>query len=498
MGDRDARREAWERFSAWMATLRDLDGVQQLLGWDQETLLPPAGAEGRAHRSGTVAALYHRELVRPDVEELIAALEEDPDLPPQRRAMVRIARRERRRALALPEDLVRAETELTARCTMVWREARDGEDFAAFARVFAPLLEVQREIAAATADGGEPYDALLDRYEPGARARDLEPLFADLCGQLAPIVAAARERPVRRLPERRWNAEAQLELTRSIARMVGFDERGGVIALSPHPFTCTPHRGDVRFSTHVDPGNPVVNVLVTLHELGHALYDQGFADEYDRTFLYEAPSLGAQESQSRFFEMHVGCSLSLWSAIAPEMRRLFPAAMEGIGPEDLLASATIVRPGPLRLEADEVTYNLHIALRFELELALLRGELAVDDLPDAWSERVERLLGVRPRGHRDGVLQDIHWAAGLVGYFPTYTLGNLYAAQLRAALEEELGDLEELVRRGELRSVLGFMRERVHRHGALWDTPELMRSATGRELRTDELVAHLRRRYLDG
>jgi carboxypeptidase Taq len=253
---------------------------------------------------------------------------------------------------------------------------------------------------------------------------------------------------------------------------------------------------DVRWSTHLDPSDPVVNVHVALHELGHALYDQGLPEAHDHTLLCEAPSYGAHESQSRFYEIHIGCGEAIWELLEPEMRRLFPAEMSGRTPRDFVDHATIVRPGPRRLEADEVTYNLHIILRFELELALVRGDLSVADLPRAWAERTEALLGVQPRGHGDGVLQDIHWAGGSIGYFPTYTLGNLYGAQLRAAMEEELGPLEDVVRAGRLHEVLGFMRERVHRLGHRLDTRELMRRATGRELGVEDLVAHLERRYL--
>jgi carboxypeptidase Taq len=488
---------AWDRFAAWMGVLSDLDGMDQLLEWDQETAMPAAGTEGRSRLFGTVALLLHRELVRPDMEETLAQLAADPDLDADRRAMVRLAARERARATAIPEDLARVERELESRCTAAWRDAREADDLAPFATAFAPLLDVKREIAGMLADGGEPYDALLDRFEPGARASELEPLFADLRNRLAPIVDAASGRPAPELPDARWDEADQLKLAHAVARMMGFDPAAGAIGFTAHPFTSMHHRGDVRFSTHIDPRNPVTNVLVVLHEVGHALYDQGLPAWHDRTLLHVAPSLGAHESQSRFCEMHVGCGSPFWRRLEPEMRRLFPAQMDGVDAESLAATTRVVRPGALRLEADEVTYNLHIIVRFELELALLRGDLGVADLPGAWADRVEALLGVRPAGHRDGVLQDVHWAAGLIGYFPTYTLGNIYAAQLRAALEEEVGALDEIVQRGDFGVILEFMRDRVHRHGRRYETRELMRAATGRELGVDELISHLERRYLD-
>jgi carboxypeptidase Taq len=233
-----------------------------------------------------------------------------------------------------------------------------------------------------------------------------------------------------------------------------------------------------------------------MHELGHALYEQGLPPEVDRTPLHDAPSLGAHESQSRFWENQIGRTLAFWGALEPDLRRRFPEAMTGLDPALLHRAAKVVRPSLIRVEADEVTYNLHIVLRFELELALIRGDLDVDDLPAAFAGGMERLVGIRPPTDALGAMQDIHWAHGLFGYFPTYTLGNLYAAQLAEAADAELGGIERAVEEGRLLDVLAFMRERVHRHGARFETPELMRRATGRELGSDALIDHLERSYV--
>lgn len=493
----------WSVFAEWMGTLRDLDGMSQLLDWDQETVMPARGAEGRARLLGTVAALAHRELVRGDVGDVLDVLAARSDLDVHQAAMVRVALRDRARALRVPEGLVREESELSSRCTSVWRAAREADDVTDFMEALRPLVGVKRDIAQILSDTDDPYDGLLDLFEPGARAAELEPLFDDLCERLVPVVHAAHHstpvpdtRGESRPPHGTWPEEAQLELASSIARMVGFDGEGGAIGITAHPFTTIHHLGDVRFSTHVDVANPATNVLVVLHEAGHAMYDQGLPSEHARTCLFEAPSMGAQESQSRFYEMHVGCSTAFWRCLEPDLRRLFPTQMQGRSVDDLAAGTRVVRPGTLRLEADEVTYNLHIAVRFRLEAQLIRGALEVEDLPEAWSDGVNGLLGVRPVGHRDGILQDIHWAAGLFGYFPTYTLGNIYAAQLRAALEDDLGPLDGLIERREFDAIRRFMRERVHSQGSLLGTAELMQAATGRPQRADELVAHLERRYL--
>lgn len=487
----------WPAFAEWMGVVRDLEGLSELLDWDQETLMPAGGAEGRATTLGTVAALRHRELLRPDIAEVIEELSGYPGLDAVRQDMVRLAAHDRSRAARVPERLMRAESENASRCITAWQDAREHEDFPAFAAALRPLVAVKRDIAAALADGGDPYDALLEQFEPGGRSAELEPLFDDLCDRLVPIVhaAVAADDPAP-LPRVHWDEGAQMQLAGILAEKVGFDLGAGAIGVTAHPFTSMHHAGDVRFSTSFDPDSPVTNVLVVLHEAGHALYYQGLPPATARTSLFSAPSMGAHESQSRFYEMHVGCTTAFWRGLEPDLARLFPDQLAQTDVEALAAATRMVRPGAVRLEADEVTYNLHIAVRFRLESRLIRGDLDVDDLPEAWAHEIESLLGVRPAGHRDGVMQDVHWAAGLFGYFPTYTLGNLYAAQLRIALEHDLGSLDDLIGRADFGAIREFMRERVHGHGRRLATRDLMEKATGMPLGTDALISHLEERYL--
>ncbi len=487
---------AWERFREWTGTLSDLAGIAALGGWDRETLMPSGGSDARATQSGTLAALHHRELVRPDMSDVLARLlEEREGRPEADAAMLRLAMRARERAERLPERLVRGISEACSRSVSAWTAARRGGDTAAFATALADVVALKRREAEAIGVGHEPYDALLDEYEPDTRVADLEPVFADLRARLTPLVEAASERPDVTLPAHEWDADAQMALAVDIAEMMGFDRDRGVIARSEHPFTSSPHRGDVRFTTRVDPASPIENIGAVMHELGHALYEQGLPAEAARTPVHDAPSLGAHESQSRFWENHIGLRGGFWSALEPVLRRHFPEAMAGIDHELLHRAANVVRPSPIRVGADEVTYNLHIVLRFELEVALIRGDLPVADLPGAFADGMERLLGIRPATDAQGSMQDIHWADGLFGYFPTYTLGNLYAAQLAEVADRELGGLDAAVERGRFTDILAFMRDRVHRHGAMHPTPELMRRATGRELSADALIEHLARSH---
>jgi carboxypeptidase Taq len=478
-----------------MALIQDLQGASRLLDWDRETLMPERGAEARGRIVATLQTLRHRELLRDGVSDDIALLEEHGDLTVAERAMVRLARRAHDRAERVPEGLVRATSEATSQAVAAWLSARADADFAAFAPALERVVDLTRQTGEAIGIGAEPYDALLDTFEPHTTTAQIEELFAELRRELSTIVDGIDTRDghgSEPFTHRTWPATTQLAVAEDIARMMGFDLEAGVIAQSAHPFTGSPHAGDVRFTTRLTENDPTGNVLVTLHELGHALYAQGLPEAFDRTLLFGSPSLGADESQSRFFENHIGRRGSFWELVHPLFVTRFGAAMDGLTPDGFHRAVTRVERGWCRVDADEVTYDLHIILRFELELALIRGDLRVADLPGAWAERMQRLLGVTPADDAQGCLQDIHWAWGMFGYFPTYTLGNIYAAQLAETLEREEGPLDDLVRAGALDVVLAFMRDRVHRHGDTYPTGELMQRATGQPFSTDAFIGRMR------
>ncbi|MDH3227849.1 MAG: carboxypeptidase M32 [Thermoleophilia bacterium] len=484
----------WQALLEWTGTLADLSGTSTVLGWDRETIMPAGGGEGRAKLLGTMAALSHRELMRPDGDELLDSASASATTPAHDR-VIALMRRERDRASRVPESLVRELSEASSRCVSTWIETRPRDDFATFAAALSPLVELKRRQADALDIGDEPYDGLLDQFEPGARAAQLEVLFRDLAAGIQSLLDRVDD-DAAALPERTWPVDAQMTLASDIADLVGFERETGALAQSAHPFTCSPHSGDVRFTTRVDSSDPMGNILAVMHEAGHALYEQGFPQEFARTPLRDAPSLGAHESQSRFWENHVGRTHAFWTHLAPTLRRLFPDAMRGVSEDDLRRGATRVHPSFIRVESDEVTYNLHIGLRFELELAMIRGDLEVADLPVAWGDRLEQLLGIRPAADGEGCMQDIHWPEGMFGYFPTYTLGNLYAAQLDAALHDHLGPTAPLIERGELAPLLSFMRDRIHTQGNLRDAEALMADATGQPLDAGPFLAHLERSYV--
>jgi carboxypeptidase Taq len=480
-----------------MHELKDLSGVLGLLSWDQETMMPPGGAEARAHQLAALNAAYHERLVDPRLggllEEAGAVSLDEPQ-----RAMVRNLAWAHGRAVRVPVSLVREIAERQSRSVEAWRRARRDDDYASFCPHLERLLELRRAEADALGYQTERYDALLEGFEPGMTASRLAPVFERLSRRLGGRLGETRERPAPGDPfaGKTFDLARQEQLGRRVLEDMGFDFHRGRQDRSTHPFTGgAGDAGDVRLTTRLDPGNPLSGLLSTIHEGGHGLYEQGFDPAHSRTFLAQSPSFGMHESQSRFWENVVGRSRPFWSFYLPVMKALFPEQMRGVELDALLAWLNRVQPGLLRVEADEVTYDLHVMVRFELELAMTRGDLSAADLPEAFREKMRERLGVAPAKDSDGAMQDIHWAWGEIGYFPTYTLGNLYAAMLLERAEAEVPGFWDAVGRGELKVVLGWLRERVHRRGWLWSAEDLVERVTGKRLTEAPFLAYLERRY---
>lgn len=488
---------AWRELHERMGELRDLEGIVGLLTWDQETFLPEGGLDARAKQLASLQAIVHQKLTCPGLAEVLDAVD-DASLDETRRAMVRNLRRERERAAPVPADLIRELAERQSRAVEAWRVARDAQRFSDFAPHLEALLRLRRELADAIGFEGERYDALLEGYEPGMSTARLEPLFAELRKALIPLVEALAEAPQPRywrVEEHRYPVEKQWEFTLYLLDRMGFDSTRGRQDRSTHPFTGGSSRDDVRLTTRLDEETPFAAIFGTIHEGGHGLYEQNLPEAHQRDVIGYAPSLGLHESQSRLWENMIGRSLPFWEAHLPELRRHFPEALAGVTAEEVYAAASRVERSPIRVEADEVTYNLHILLRFELELALFRGELEVADLPDAWNERMERYLGIRPKNDAEGVLQDIHWAWAEFGYFPTYTLGNLYAAIFYEKMASDLGDLEARIRADDLHAIRDWLVANVHQAGHRWDAEELVRRTTGRGLSLEPFLTYLKQKF---
>jgi carboxypeptidase Taq len=478
-----------------------LASIESLLDWDEQAMMPAEAGPHRAEQAAVLATLVHRERTDPAQRERLAALAEGPLAgggTPAERATIRLLVKEADKQARLPERLVAELARTRVQAQQAWAAARS----AACWKTLEPWLErifaLKREQAACQLPELDPYDALLDEYEPGARWRPVAAQFARLRDELVPFVRACVESPVRpddTLLRRHFPRDAQERFVRAIATRIGFDFDRGRLDTTAHPFCSTLGPDDCRITTRWDEHWLPTALYGVLHEAGHGLYEQGLAREWHGLPPGEATSLGIHESQSRLWENLVGRSRGFWEWCFPLAREAFPGTLAAADAGRLHAATLAVRTSFIRVEADEVTYNLHVMLRFDLERALIHGDLAVADLPGAWNERFARDFGMRPGNDAEGVLQDIHWSAGLVGYFPTYTLGNLFAAQLMAAAERGLPDLDARIAAGEFAGLLGWLRHHVHAVGRLLESEPLVEQATGEKVSERFFLDSLRRRY---
>jgi carboxypeptidase Taq len=405
----------------------------------------------------------------------------------------------RRRAIALPATLVAAFAEARSHCLAAWGRARDEDDFAVFAKPFGLLLSLIRERADALRVSDDLYDGLLDEHEPEMRRARLDPLLRGVGERLRELVPDWAERTQRHrslAPRGEFAVAAQIEFCRTLLGDMGFDFARGRLDCSTHPFTTIVNDDDVRLTIRAFPHEPTSALFATLHEGGHALYDQGLPRALHGTLLAEGPSSGLHESQARLWENHVGRSRAFWEHYLPKLAHIFPEALAGSDARSVQRAITVVAPSLNRAAADEATYDLHILVRYELELALLEGDLGAAELPGAWNERYAQYLGVAPPNARTGCLQDVHWALGELGYFPTYTIGNLYAAQLVEAYERQ-HDLEAQLKVGNLRSLRAWLQRRVYAHGAELPAEDIIEAATGERLTAEPFFRRLVQRVAD-
>ncbi len=477
-----------------------LRAVGALLGWDQETHMPAKGGAARAESQAALSTALHQRLTAPALWDLLAQAAADADLPPREKAWVRELRRDADKARKIPEALAAELARTASLSQQAWVQARARNAADEFLPWLEKLVALKRREAECLGYAEHPYDALLDQFEPGARVSTVKPVLTELRAGLAPllqkILAAHPRPPAPPWQGRKFPLEAQRRLNERLLRDMGFDLEAGRLDASAHPFTEGLCPGDVRLTTRYREDDWLSSVFSTLHEGGHGLYEQGLPAEAWGTPLGEAVSLSVHESQSRLWENLVGRSHAYWERTLPLAREAFGTALAGVEVPGLLAQINAVSPSCIRVEADEVTYNLHIALRFSLEEAVFAGTLAVADIPEAWNADMQKLLAVRPATAAEGFLQDVHWSCGLFGYFPTYTFGNLYAAQLFAALARELGDPAPALRAGEFTPLLRWLREKIHRYGREFSGPELLRQATGEDLNPEYFLGYLRDKYL--
>ncbi|MGY2047939.1 carboxypeptidase M32 [Methylobacterium sp. JK268] len=493
--------QAYPSLALTFSRLDALDNAAGILAWDAQTLMPDGAAEGRADQLATLRGLIHELLTGRAVADDLARAEEEP-LDPGARANLREMRRMHRHATAVPRDLVEANARAAMRAEMVWREARRDANFALLAPHLAEVLRLQREIGAAkgAALGLSPYDALLDSYDPGLRRSVIDPLFAELRAVLPALITQARERqaaapaPLPLLGP--FPVERQKAVGLAVMRAAGFDFQRGRLDVSLHPF-CGGAVDDVRITTRYDEADVTRALMGVLHETGHALYEQGRPAAWRGQPAGQARGMSLHESQSLIVEMQAGRSRDFVGFLAPLLRETFGGEGPAWEADNLYRLGTRVSPGFIRVDADEVTYPAHILLRTQLETAMIAGDLAVADLPGAFDAGMRDLLGLSVPNDALGCLQDIHWPGGAFGYFPTYTLGAMIAAQFfRAACAAE-PEIRPGLARGDLAPLLGWLRANVHERGSTLETQDLLVAATGEPLSSAPFLDHLRRRYCE-
>lgn len=486
-----------QRLNEILGEVSDLGRARGLLFWDERTMMPPRGQAGRADQLATLVRVRHRLLASEELADLLERLAGE-DLPdPISRATVRMAKRDAGKARRVPAELRAEMARAASDGEAAWKRAREEDDFAGF----LPFLERNLELRRRYIDCFEverPYDALLDDFEPGMSTGDVEPVLRDLREGLVPIVAevAARAEAVDPSPlQGRFDPGAQERAVRRIVAGLPLEEGSWRLDRTTHPFALALTHGDVRLTTRYEPEQLTFGLFSSIHEAGHGIYESAIPPELRRGPLGHPPSLGFHESQSRLWENWVGLSRPFLESALPILREEMPGRFDAVGPEVLYRAANRAGPSPIRVEADEVTYNLHIALRFELELALFEGGLEARDLPEAWRDRTRDYLGLDLEGDRDGVLQDVHWAAGSFGYFPTYSLGNLIAAQLWGLAGEDDPELVEDTALGRLGPLRDWLDRRLYRHANTMLPAELIDAVLGAPLSADPLLHHLRAKY---
>jgi carboxypeptidase Taq len=484
-----------------LGEVSDLSHAAALLAWDQQTYMPPGGAGARAMQLSTLSTLAHEHFV---ADEMGAAIEGaksevkdlDPDSDDAR--LVRKAEHDFLKEVKVPSSWVAEYSRVTAMAHQDWEQARAESDFKRFQPHLEKIVELRRQYADFFKPYDHVYDPLLDDFEPGMKTAEVKSVFETLRKRQVALVQAILEdgKPVDdSVLHQHYDTQKQWDFGVEVIRAFGYDFKRGRQDKAVHPFTTGFGIDDVRITTRIYEDFLPTGLTGTMHEAGHAMYEQGIDKALERTPLAGGASLAMHESQSRMWENLVGRSLPFWQAYLPELKKVFPAQLSDVSLEDFYRAMNKVERTFIRVDADEATYNLHVMLRFELEIALMEGSLTVSDLPQAWNERFESFLGVVPSDDANGVLQDVHWSGGMIGYFPTYSLGNVIAAQLWEKIQSDIPDLEKQIASAKFDALLGWLRENIHRPGAKFEPLELLRKVTGQGLEAEPYLRYLEEKY---
>lgn len=483
-----------------LAPIEDLKSAAAVLAWDQETYMPDGGGEARAQHLSTLHSMAHELFVTDETSELLeraADATEDADRLDFGPSLVRVVRHDYERARRVPSSLVAELSKARSHGQQAWRQARTNDDFSQFAPHLERLVDLSVEKAEAIGYENEPYDALLEEYEPGRKTSDVVDIFDPLRSDLVPLVQDIDAAPQidDEILRGSYAQSKQQAFGRQVISDFGYDFDRGRQDVSAHPFTTSFSVNDVRITTRYEESNVASALFSTIHEAGHGLYEQGIDPALDRTPLGDGASLSIHESQSRLWENHVGRSRPFWRNYLPHLRDAFPDALGNANLDPFYRAINRVEPSLIRVEADEVTYNLHVMLRFELERRLIEGTLSINELPTRWNEAMDDYLGVVPETDAKGVLQDIHWSQGAFGYFPTYTLGTLSGAQLMEQIEDDIPDITTRLERGSFDRLLDWLRTHIHQHGRKLEAPDLLERATGAPLSSTSWLRYAQSKF---
>ena len=486
-----------EQFQERTRQIADLTGSAAALTWDQETLMPEKGATFRARQVSTLAELRHKLLVDPAFGDLIEAASEQMTTS-EGKADIREAKRQHLKAIKVPGQLVRQLASTSSLAYCAWVDARKKSSFTDFAPWLEKIINLKIQEARCLNLGVTPYDSLLDEYEPGMQESTLSSLFSTVRPQLTSLLHEIRESPLSTADfniRGNYPLESQSEFGKKVLTAMGFDWKAGRLDVSPHPFCTGLSPRDVRITTRYDKADFSVAFFGMVHECGHALYEQGLDPERYGLPGNESVSLGIHESQSRLWENMVARSAGFWEFWYPKLKKTFPGQLNSVPLDQFLLCINKVEASLIRVDADEISYGLHVILRFEIERALLSEELKVKDLEDYWSEQMGKYLGVQPKNAAEGVLQDVHWSSGLFGYFPTYLLGTIYATQFYDRAKQEIPDLENNIAAGSLDPLREWLQSNIHRRGKIYSATELVKKVTGETLQANQFLEYLSTKY---
>ncbi len=474
--------------------------ASSVLGWDMEVYMPKQGIMERSVAEGELSVMSQELLLEPDFVALVDKAAGFDNLSEEEKGVVRVLKRDIKISSSFPPEFVREVSETTSKATSAWKEAKDKDDYSKFAPWLDKLMDIGRRAADYLGYEKYPYDALLDMFEEGLTTDDVESIFSKLENELKPILdkilagdKVPKEHPLEKL---KYDTKAMSLVNEEIVRMFGFPigERSR-IDVSAHPFTTEFGVNDVRITTRYEGFDFKRSVLSTVHEFGHALYELQQNPDFMFTPIIGGVSLGIHESQSRFWENVIGRSMEFAELMHPILKKHVPEIGE-YSPEEIYWYFNTVRPDLIRTEADVVTYNFHILVRFKIEKIMINEGIKAKDLPDLWNEEMEKLLGIKPKSYADGILQDIHWAHGTIGYFPTYTIGTLLSAQLASHMEKDIGKIGEHVRNKDFEPIKEWLRNKIHKYGSIYPPKELVRRSTGENLEPEYFIKYVREKYL--